>query len=127
MVVLLPGGFMQSRKMLYLVLCIAGITLTYWQFVPWLAENGLNFSLFYRQLFANRVSSFFALDVLVSAVVLIAFFNSEDAGLTRVQRLAPIIALVFVGVSAALPLFLYFRETNRESLAASRANGVSIG
>jgi len=57
----------------YLIFCVLGILVPYSQFVPWLLEHGLNFSLFFRELFANRISEFFAMDVIVSAIVLIWF------------------------------------------------------
>ena len=34
-------------------------------------------TLFFRELFANRISAFFAMDVIVSAIVLIWFIQSE--------------------------------------------------
>jgi len=46
-------------KRFYLALCVVGFLLPYWQFVPWVAEHGLNLSLFAHDLFANRISSFF--------------------------------------------------------------------
>ena len=54
-------------KTLYLILCILGIVLPYWQFLPWGAQNGLHMPLFFHELFANRVSAFFGMDVLVWA------------------------------------------------------------
>jgi Protein of unknown function DUF2834 len=47
---------------LYLVLCILGILLPYSQFIPWFVEHGLDFPLFFRQLFANRISAFFGME-----------------------------------------------------------------
>jgi len=46
-------------KCFYLVLCILGAVLPYSQFVPWLAEHGVNGRQFVQQLFATRVSTFF--------------------------------------------------------------------
>ncbi len=37
-------------KTIYLVLCVLGVVLPYWQFGPWLAANGLNMPLFFQQL-----------------------------------------------------------------------------
>ncbi len=70
-------------KSLYLVLCIVGVVLPYWQFIPWVADNGLNMPLFFHQLFANRISAFFAMDVVVSAVTLLVFARSESSRLGR--------------------------------------------
>jgi hypothetical protein len=60
-------------KAIYLALCLAGFIAPYSQFVPWLAEHGLDGRLFLQQLFANRTGIFFALDVVVSAIVLLRF------------------------------------------------------
>jgi hypothetical protein len=61
----------------YLVCCVLGLVLPYSQFVPWLLEHGLNSALFVRELFVNRISAFFAMDVIVSAIVVIWFIQSE--------------------------------------------------
>lgn len=97
-------------KTLYLVLLFAGTILPYWQFVPWLAEHGLNIRLFLQQLFANRISTFFALDVIISAVVLIYFIAVEGSRVRIRSTWAPVLATLLVGGSCGLPLFLYLRE-----------------
>ena len=95
---------------LYLLLCILGLLLPYWQFVPWAVAHGLNMPLFVQDLFANRISGFFGLDVLVSAVVLCVFVLTEGQRLGMRSRWLPILATLLVGVSLGLPLFLYLRE-----------------
>jgi len=47
-------------KTIYLVLCLLGAVLPYWQFVPWVAQNGPNMPLFFHQLFANHSGLFSA-------------------------------------------------------------------
>jgi hypothetical protein len=64
---------------LYLSLALVGAVLPYAQFLPWLAEHGLNLGLLMTELFSTRIGGFFGLDVLVSAVALIAFIRSEGA------------------------------------------------
>ena len=49
-------------KTMYLILCVLGVALPYWQFVPWVAANGLNLSMFVQQLFANRIGGFFGIN-----------------------------------------------------------------
>jgi len=98
-------------KVKYLVLCVLGAALPYSYFVPWVAKNGLNMNLFFHQLFASRIEGFFATDVLVSAIVLIGFIFDESAELGLRWRWLPVIAIVTVGVSLGLPLFLYLRES----------------
>jgi hypothetical protein len=101
-------------KQAYLVLCVAGTLLPYSQFIPFLREHGLDLPLFFAQLFANRVSGFFGLDVIVSSLVLWVFVY-VDGRRYRVKTLwAPILANLAVGVSLGLPLFLYLRETRLE-------------
>jgi hypothetical protein len=103
-------------KHVYLVLCVAGILLPYSQFIPFLREHGLDLNLFLAQLFANRVSGFFGLDVIVSSLVLWVFV-SVDGRRYGVRHLwAPILANLAVGVSLGLPLFLYLRERRVEQL-----------
>jgi hypothetical protein len=97
-------------KTVYLILCFLGVALTYWQFLPWAAQNGLNMSLFFHQLFANRISAFFGMDVFVSALALVVFLRAESSRLGLTGRWLPILALLIVGVSLALPMFLYMRE-----------------
>jgi len=54
-------------KTIFLAPCFVGVLLPYWQFVLWVVEHGMNLPLFARELFANRISAFFGMDVLVSA------------------------------------------------------------
>lgn len=107
-----------SRKTIYLVFCILGIALPYWQFVPWASQNGLRLKLFVEQLFANRIGGFFGMDVLVSAVVLIFFIRREGKRLGVRHRWLPIVGVCLVGVSLGLPLFLYLRESALEAKQA---------
>jgi predicted exporter len=104
-----------SPKYVYLALCIAGTLLPYSQFVPFLREHGLDMRLFVEQLFATRISAFFALDVVVSSVVLwtFVFVEGPRRGVKRLWM--PIAASLLVGVSLALPLFLYLREARAEN------------
>ena len=101
-------------KTVYLVLCVLGVLLPYWQFAPWLAANGLNLPLFFRQLFETRVGAFFGMDVFVSAAVLLVFAWSEGRR-PGVRAFWPAaLAVVAVGVSLGLPLLLYLRERKLE-------------
>lgn len=96
-------------KHLYLALCVAGTVIPYLQFAPWLAEHGLDLQFFIAELFSTRIGAFFGLDVMVSAVVVIAFAWFERTRLGTRWWL-PIPATLMVGVSLGLPLALYLRE-----------------
>src|ERR1700740_1446408 len=102
-------------KTIYLALCFLGALLPYWQFVPWVLQHGINLPLFVRELFANRIGAFFGMDVLVSAVALIAFSRIEGARVGVRNRWLVLVAVLIVGVSLGLPLFLCLRETALES------------
>jgi hypothetical protein len=101
-------------KTLYLVLCFAGVLVPYWQFVPWVLQHGLNLPLFARELFATRIGAFFGMDVVISAVALLAFTRIEGARLGIRARWLVLVAVLTVGVSLGLPLFLYLRECELE-------------
>jgi hypothetical protein len=104
-------------KQIYLVLCIVGTVLPYRQLIPFLREHGLDLRAFFDQLFSTPVGGFFGMDVIVSSVVLWIFIGVEGRA-QRVRYLwAPFAAILLVGVSLGLPLFLYLREARRERSA----------
>jgi hypothetical protein len=111
-------------KAIYLALCFVGAVLPYWQFIPWVMQHGLNLPLFVRELFANRISAFFGMDVLVSAIVLIVFIRIESRRVAISRRWIAVLALLAVGVSLALPLFLYLRELSLERTKLTQNNAV---
>jgi lysylphosphatidylglycerol synthetase-like protein (DUF2156 family) len=98
------------KKILYLVLCVAGTILPYSQFIPFLREHGLDLALFFQQLFANRVSGFFGMDVIVSSLTLLVFVYTEGARLKMRHLWIYIVCNLLVGVSLGLPLFLLMRQ-----------------
>jgi len=110
-----------NRKTAYLIFSVLGLVVPYWQFVPWVLENGLAMRFFVQQLFANRIAAFFGMDVLVSAVVLIFFVRREGRRLGMRHLWLPIAGVLTVGVSLGLPLFLYLREGALTSPKTSHA------
>lgn len=107
-------------RYLYLLFALIGLVLPYSQFVPWVAEHhALDMSIFLRDLFANRISAFFAMDVLVSAIVLISFVQSEGKRLSVQLLWLPTVATLLVGVSLGLPLFLYLRQLQIDRTSAT--------
>jgi hypothetical protein len=59
-------------------LAIAGFALPYYFFVSFLVANGLDLKLLLSQLFANDISTFFAVDLIITAIVLIVFVYRES-------------------------------------------------
>lgn len=94
----------------YLVAAIVGTILPLSQFIPFLAAYGLDVPLFFRQLFHNHVSAFFGMDVIVSSFVLWFFVFSEGKRRGMKNLWLYVVCNLAVGVSLALPLFLFFRE-----------------
>jgi hypothetical protein len=57
------------------------------------------------------------MDVIVSAIALMVLVRSESSRLSLRARWLPMAAVLTVGVSLALPLFLYMRERRLEQHA----------
>jgi hypothetical protein len=106
----------------YLSLCALGLLVPNALFLPWLAAHGVNPRLFVRDLFANGVSAFFGMDVLLSALVLCGFVLIEGARIGLPRRWVSIVAVCLVGVSLGLPLFLYQRQVQLDRVSG-RAHG----
>jgi hypothetical protein len=106
-------------RYLYLAFCLIGLVLPYSQFIPWIMEHhALNMPLFIQNLFANRISAFFAMDVIVSAVVLILFIQIEGRRFGMRLLWLPTPGVFLVVVSLGLPLFLYLRQIQLDRVAA---------
>jgi hypothetical protein len=105
-------------KKLYLLLAVIGFVLPYYFFVSFLIANGLNLQLFFSQLFANNISSFFAADLIISAIVFWIFLYREAQRCQMGNWWVYIVITLIIGPSFALPLFLYFRESRIEALTS---------
>ncbi|HEY7446931.1 MAG TPA: DUF2834 domain-containing protein [Vicinamibacterales bacterium] len=101
-----------NSRVFYLGLALLGLVIPNSAFWPWLISNGLDPHLFVRDLFANGVSTFFGLDVVLSAVALSGFVFVEGKRISLPHRWVPIVATCLVGVSLGLPLFLYQRQVH---------------
>lgn len=97
-------------RLFYILTAILGITLPYVFFFQFLAEHGPNFSLFFQQMFANPIAAFFSVDVIVSSLVFWAYLFSEGKRLEIRNLWIYVLFNLLVGVSFALPVFLFVRE-----------------
>jgi hypothetical protein len=107
-------------QIIYGILCIVGTALPLAQFVPWLADRGLDFPLFIQQAIATPISSFAWSDLLVSGVVFILFALTEGRRLGLRHSWASLLGLT-VGVSLALPLFLLIRERHLATVLPNKS------
>lgn len=101
-----------DRRPLWAGLCVLGTLAPLAAFLPFLRDHGLDARAFVSQLSASPVSAFFGLDVFVSALVVWALVAVEGRRLGMARLWMPIVATLLVGVSLALPLFLYQREAH---------------
>ncbi len=102
---------------IYILLCILGFVLPYSQFIPFLLEHGLDLKLFVEQLFANKISGFFGMDVIVSSLTLWTLIFSEGTRLKMQNLWVYVVCNLLVGVSLGLPLFLLMRQRQIEKQA----------
>jgi hypothetical protein len=107
-------------RRLHLFLAVAGAVLLYVFFVSFLVEHGFDLPVLVDQLFANDISTFFAVDLIITALVFWAFLVREARALGTGNAWVYLVATLLVGPSFALPLFLYVREGR---LASADATG----
>lgn len=110
-----------SRKRIYLILAVIGFITPYYFFISFLLAQGFDARLFLRQLFGTPVSTFFAVDLILSAYAFIVFMGREGSRLSMKHQSLYLFALLTVGLSFALPLFLFMREGKMESISTDLA------
>lgn len=104
---------LRPLELTYLVLAVLGAVIPLATFLPWLAQHGLDPSRFVAELFANRISAFFAWDVMISAIVVIVATVARRDALPGSRKAGVILGTLLVGVSLGLPLLLFFSERAR--------------
>jgi hypothetical protein len=87
-----------------------GLILPYYFLFTFLGTYGLDLPLLIQQIFANQISSFFAVDLIISIFIFWFYMVYEATKLKMKNWWVYILASLTVGLSFALPLFLYFRE-----------------
>jgi len=98
-------------RKIYLILAVIGAILPYYFFTSFLIEHGLDLNLILKQLFANQISTFFAVDFLISCIVFWVFMFVETKKYRIKEWWICLILTLTVGLSMALPLFLFFRHS----------------
>jgi hypothetical protein len=99
-----------ERKHIFLALAILGIILPYSQFISYMLDGGLDVIVMLELLFSNRISSFIAMDLFVSAIVFLFFVFDESKRLELGDLWIPLAGTFLVGMSFGFPIFLYLRE-----------------
>jgi hypothetical protein len=104
-----------TTKHVYLSLAVIGLVIPYSFFISFLLSHGPDGSEFLRQLVGTPLSAFFVADLLISCVVFLSFIRQESARYAMRNRWIYVVALVTVGLSFALPLFLFVRQQHIET------------
>lgn len=107
-------------KYLYLVLCVVGTLIPLSFLIPFLNQHGMDFGQFMQQIWANDISRFFAADLVIACIVS-WIMMAREAQRRNIRYWWIAMACTFVvGLSLALPLFLFMRELRIESDHARR-------
>lgn len=101
-------------KYLFLILIALGIILPYSQILPIYNDYGFSFQEFIFQPFNNSITTFYSLDLMVTAITAVIFIIYEGKRKEMKYLWLPIISMFVVGISLALPLFLFMRELKLE-------------
>ena len=107
-------------KRLYLLGAVIGTILPYAFLVSFLLQHGLDFPLFIQQMTANPIARMFTADLFISSFVFWIFLFTEGRRLEMGNLWLYVVLNLLVGLSLALPLFLYSREDALESVTAVR-------
>ena len=109
-------------KRFYLLLCVLGTVLPYWQFLRFfLGDGGLDLPAFIGAATANPVAAGFSIDLVVSSAAFWVFLFT-DGRRHRIGHLWVYVAAnLLVGLSLALPLYLYRRTVAIETARAATA------
>jgi hypothetical protein len=104
-----------TKKNIFLVLAIVGLIAPYYFFLQVPPERISDIPGLIQPLFANNLMKGIGMDLTISVI---AFWTYAFFEANRLQMKHPwvyVLATLLVGLSFALPLFLYFREHKLET------------
>ena len=97
-------------KKIYLVLLIIGAAIPLNYFILFINEYGFDFTMMVRQLLSNNITRFFTSGLLLASITFLYFMYIESKKHKIYTWWICVIAIFTMGLSLALPLFLYIRE-----------------
>ncbi len=101
---------MAGRERLFWALCVPGAALPLVSLAPWILREGLNLRLLVRDISDSPVGAMFGWDVVISALVLVAFMLTDRARVRTRHLWLPLAGGLLIGPSFGLPAFLALRE-----------------
>ena len=99
-------------KTLYLSLAIIGAIVPYIFFLQFIQLEGINIPLFISSLFVNGAAGGFSADLLVSSFIFWIFMFQQLRKANNPKPYLFIALNLTIGLSCALPAYLYAREKN---------------
>jgi hypothetical protein len=99
-----------SRKKIYLLLAVGGAVVPYIFFVQHFAEAGFGLDDFLNALFVNGAAGGFAADLFISSLVFWIFLVARSTDGKGPKPFWFIIINLTIGLSCALPAYLYANE-----------------
>ena len=108
-----------TKKNIYLILAILGFIVPYYFFLQLPVQDGFNLASLIQPFSANNFMKGVAADLTISVMVFWIFMFVEAARLQMKNPWLYLLATLLVGLSFALPLFLYCRERKLETRSAA--------
>jgi hypothetical protein len=103
-----------TKKNIFLILAVVGFIAPYYFFLQVPPESALDLPALIQPLFANNFMKGLGMDLTVSVIVFWIYVFIEANRLQMKNPWLYLLATLLVGLSFALPLFLYFRERKLE-------------
>ncbi len=102
-----------NLKTTYLLLAVTGAIVPYVFLLQYFGEAGFGLSTFVTALFANGAAGGFTADVLISSFVFWLFLFQQRSRGHGPNPAVFIVLNLLIGLSCALPAYLYAREKNQ--------------
>ena len=102
-------------KYIYLLIAVIGTVVPYYSLIAFLLHNGLDMELFFSHMFDKEIAAFFSWDVIISTFAVVTLVITEGKRLRMKNTWIYILFNLTVGVSLALPAFLFSRESYLKS------------
>lgn len=97
-------------RYIYPIFALLGLVVPYYFFISFLVEYGMDFQLFFDFLFANPISAFFTMDLVLAAMVTYVYLYRESRRIGIENWWIYVVLSLVVGLSFAFPIFLYARD-----------------